>query len=245
MYFPGAEKSEKLTPAWKNSPIRTGKDRPAVSLVKDVASPISSTGRSIPRSRLREEELKNIINEASAMFDDDEDHISESLIQLSGSNEINDDLTSSTFKSEVQNGESIGTLHSNSIFSGYYMNNDSKKTSSNVPLLRSEYQDVDHSSKALNDFQSNSTKLRSPTSFENTPSVVNTEVASETVEKHLQFLDKIDEDVRSILGSIRTEKIKSLTVPVREIYNSYRSLSIEELRNCVADKVLDLRIMNY
>lgn len=242
MYFPGAEKSERLTPAWKNSPIKTGGDRQSVSLlVMDSAVSPRSTERSSPRPRLCEEELKNIINEASAMFDDDEDHIAESLILLSGSNEINDDLSSSSsFKSDAQNWESIGTLHSSSIFSSYpnFDNNAIKKASnSNAPNFPNEYQHYHHAFEALDGHHDSFTEIQSSTNAEKITNVSNMDTDADAIERHLLFLDKIDEEVRIILGSNRTQKNRSLTVPARDMYTSFLALSIEELRTSISDQV--------
>lgn len=241
MYFPGAEKSERLTPAWKNSPIKTGGDRQSVSPLMDSAVSSRSTEKSSPRPRLREEELKNIINEASAMFDDDEDHVAESLILLSGSNEINDDLSSSSsFKSDAQNWESIGTLHSNSIFSSYQnIDNNAIKiaSNSNTPNFPSEYQHYHHAFEALDGHHYSFTEIKSSTNAGKVTNVSNIDTDADAIERHLLFLDKIDEEVRIILGSNRTQKNRSLTVPARDIYTSLRALSIEELRTSISDQV--------
>jgi hypothetical protein len=245
MYFPGAEKSERLTPAWKNSPIKTGGDRQSVSPLMDSAVSSRSTEKSSPRPRLREEELKNIINEASAMFDDDEDHVAESLILLSGSNEINDDLSSSSsfIKSDAQNWESIGTLHSNSIFSSdQNIDNNAIKiaSNSNSPNFPSEYQHNHHAFESLDGHHDSFTEIKSSTNAEKGTTLSNMDTDADAIERHLLFLDKIDEEVRIILGSNRTQKNRNLTVPARDIYTSLRALSIEELRTSISDQVCSL-----
>lgn len=66
---------------WKRSPIKTLYDRHLVDISIDSASLITNRPPhlNISRSRLQGEELRAIIDEASALFDDDEDHIANNI----------------------------------------------------------------------------------------------------------------------------------------------------------------------
>ena len=164
------------------------------------------------------------------MFDDDEDHISESLILLSGSNKIYDDLSSSS---------SIG---SNSIFSNPNIDSNNTNTINkafniNASNLSSEYQHDHHALKANDGLHDSLTEFKSSKNVEEVTNVTSTDTAVDTIERHMLFLDKIDEEIRIILGSNRAQKNKSVTVPARDIYTSYRALSVEELQACISDQV--------